>query len=257
MSVLEKQIFTDNTGIFDRLRHFDQGSDEWHKARTGIGSSEAAAVFPGVSTTVTPADLRAKLAGEPRKEPNDYLKSLFAEGSHYEPILRRELEQILDCWVIESGIFVLERGAGQPHLSASLDGIGVQWRSDGPPRTVIVEFKWRCGNGAGWGEHRDKLGMTVWCQVQHQMRVAGVGSAVVYSGARDGDRRMWLIKKAPAAYFCMWDAFEHRLHAQVAGEESTRARNGQTASIKKQLHRFMLQTVLAERRRIIPTNLSN
>lgn len=234
--------FAPNTLRVDRLVKCEQGSEAWHNVRgITIGSSEAAAVFPGVSKTVTPADLRRKLRGEPRKPVTPYLQSLFDEGADAEPVLRRELEGLMgNCFIIESGIFQMQDK--DVALTASLDGIAVRHTPRGS-HLCVTEFKWRCGDGAGWGPKRDELGLTVWCQVQHQMHVANVPVAVIYSGARDGDRRMWVVKQAPPTYREMWQAHAVRMLKEAGGEIPVkRASPGLTGSVVRQLRAFVRET---------------
>lgn len=246
MAEVERR-FVPNCVAWDRLTQHAQGSPLWHDTRsTTIGSSEAAAVFPGkISKTVTPADLRRKLRGEPRPLPSAYLQKMFDEGAAMEPVLRQELEDLLHCRVVETGIFVQKTPEGEPNHTASLDGIALRFDRSGKPYVLLTEFKWRCGEGAGWGDTRDRLGITVWCQVQHQMRVANVPVAVVYSGARCGERRLWFVKQAPQEYTDMWHAWlKKTLEASRAHPDTVvRERAGTSTAVQKTLYRFMLVTI--------------
>lgn len=256
MSVVENMVrenlWSPNCIQLDRLmKGHLQDSDEWHELRRKtIGSSEAAAVFPGrISSTVTPLDLFRKLKGEPRTPVSPFLQSLFDRGNYWEPRLRRELEKLLNCYIVESGVFVHYR-AGDTDISASLDGIAVKFRDDGNTNICLAEFKYRCNDkDAGWGPQKDKLGLTVWCQVQHQMRVTGVPTAVVYSGCDSGARRLWVVQQAPPDYRVLWEKYASRLESAVrSGAESPdRASAGESAHIEQKLRRWMRSTVLAFR----------
>lgn len=190
------RIFSDNQPLWHLLTSSEQGSAAWHGQRQRtIGSSEAAAVLGSkISTTVKPAELRAKLRGEPRPPISAFLESLFAYGRAMEPVLLDEVQTRLQTMCLSTGIFVAksERADGLC-FSASLDGLlYTPPDADGVRAWCVLEIKARNGDNAGWGPEND-LGTTVWCQVQHQMMVSGVRSAVVYSGARSGQRRAWRI----------------------------------------------------------------
>ena len=226
-----------NTIDYEREIKAPQGSDAWHEVRNKtIGSSEAAAVFPSnISKTVQTAELRAKLRGEKRRAVSDYLQAMFDEGSRQEPVLRRELEQLTGFRIVETGIFMKKLPGNDVALTASLDGIAL----GGEPtnlRVLLTEFKWRCSHGdCGWGLDRNELGLTVWCQVQHQMRVVNCKRALVYSGSRSGKRRLWLVNWHDTYPF-MWDAWFVFVTADL--NAPVRARNGTRVSVEKQLKQF-------------------
>lgn len=217
-----------------------QGSEEWHKLREcSIGSSEAAAVFPTVSTTFTAKDLWRKLRGVPQPPPSPFLENLFREGTKMERVLRYEAEKVLDCSIIETGMFIRPpTGSLQRKYSASLDGICV--RPGGG--VMIIEFKWRTNPGAGWGANRDELGMTVFCQVQHQMMVVGANRALVYVGAVCGQRRMWLVT-VNMVYRTVWERYLAKAIKDSESSAPPRAARGSGPKIREELHRMMALSV--------------
>lgn len=195
------------TTRLDRQSNVVSGSAEWLARRTGktIGSSQAAAVFNGVSSTSTKSDLLDSFKGIPRKEPNAYLQRMLDAGRNMEPVLRNEAHYVLElllarpllsfvpCQFIGDTHFGIEERSTPDLLVVDTDLSGI----------ALVEIKWRTSDGdCGW-EHplqrnspRRFLGLTVWCQAQHQMHVTGVHSAFVYSGS-SRNRRLWHVNYCP------------------------------------------------------------
>lgn len=187
-------------GKFMRETQIMSGSAEWLAARVGrtIGSSQAAAVFNGISTTTTKSELLRSFRGEPPVEPTPFARRLMDIGKDMEPVLRTEIVLILEALL---GTRLLTR---VPYQFVGETLFGVQERSspdllcigESCLRACLVEIKWRVGDkDCGWPHYRDKdarhyLGITVWCQVQHQMHITGVHSAFVYSGSLR-NRRLW------------------------------------------------------------------
>lgn len=186
---------------FHRQTMIAHGSAEWLARRTGktIGSSQAAAVFNGVSKTSTKQDFLNSLKGVPKPTPNAYLQRMLDAGVAMEPVLRNEAAYVLELLLGKKLItYVPCQFVGDTHY-------GIEERST-PDMVVIdanlssvalVEIKWRCTEGdCGWPHPLVKnsqprhLGLTVWCQVQHQMHVTGIHSAFVYSGSAK-NRRLW------------------------------------------------------------------
>ena len=206
---LEKRTRPITCRLIDNMT---QGSDEWHAARaSSIGSSEAAAVFPGgISKTTTPAELFAKLIDPTKKAKrvfHDAVLMAMERGTEMEDVLRQELAFILGRPICTAGIF---RTQGPPSvgydISASPDGLV----TDDDGLVVLAEFKWRMGTADWDGD----LGFTVFCQVQHQMVVIGCDSAYVYCGAEDESRSLWLVQRSPS-YFQMWTSWAAKLKAEV------------------------------------------
>ncbi len=191
----------------DRQSNIASGSAEWLARRTGktIGSSQAAAVFQGVSSTSTKSDFLNSLKGIARATPNAYLQRMLDAGRDMEPVLRNEAHYVLELLLARKLLsFVPCQFEGDTHY-------GIQERST-PDLIVVdtdlsgialVEIKWRTSDGdCGWehplakGSARRFLGLTVWCQAQHQMHVTGVHSAFVYSGSAR-NRRLWHVTYCP------------------------------------------------------------
>ena len=202
---------------WDRYTYVEQGSDLWHKKRSArktdgsiqatVGSSEAGAVFPkGISKTVQGKQLRDKWRGDKTDVTDPYLLDLFAKGTAWEPVLRNELADLLGSVIIEPGIFEGEMVHGV-ELKASLDGI--MRTKDG--KLCVVEIKFRNYAGdVGWADEvkgeRRPMGLTVFCQVQHQMRVSGIHAGLVWAGNIHGNRRLWTVRYCPE-YHLMWDQY--------------------------------------------------
>lgn len=225
-----------------------QGSTAWHEQRRlNIGSSEAAAVFPGISKTVSRAELFAKL-----RDPFDVAPKVFSEyiqeaidmGTAQEPIMRRQCARLFNRPIYEAGIFVTTHDELSVGLSASPDGL----MTDDDGRAVITEFKWRMGTADWEGD----LGTTVFCQVQHQMHVIGCRTAYVDCTAGDGTESLWLVQYSPS-YFQMWTSWAKKLCAEVndshvsGNKKPPRSEAGssvQTASflaLEKREHVFRVQ----------------
>jgi hypothetical protein len=190
-----------HTMRFDRQSPHKHNSAGWHAQRSGltIGSSQAAAVYNGVSTTVPKVELLRKLKGEHTREASTFVRMLMDRGTKMEPLLRKEFAELTGCCVFEPNMFVVEeRICGGVKEISTPDGIA-RWSAD---RYALVEIKYRAGSAGdcGWpGERsesyeKDCLGITVWCQAQHQMRITGIHSAFVYSGSPNGTRRLWHIR---------------------------------------------------------------
>ncbi len=214
-----------------------QGSEEWHKHREStIGSSEAAAVFPGVSTTCKHSELFAKLIGAPvEKKFDDYILNAMAAGKQMEPVLRSEMSKLLGRSIYEAGIFHAYNKELDFTLSASPDGL----ITDDDGLVSLLEIKWRMKSSDWEGD----LGNTVFCQVQHQMHVLDVKSAYVYCGC-DGERSLWLVRWAPD-YFEMWLGWAMNLLTQARGamaigskKAEVRTAAGSNRQIESFLHRY-------------------
>jgi predicted phage-related endonuclease len=198
---------------WDRLVSGDmrQGSTAWHSHRRfTIGSSEAAAVFPGsISTTCTRTELFRKLRDPHNVAPQvftDYVQEAIDMGNAQEPIMRRKCSLLFKRPIYEAGIFVTTHEDLPVSLSASPDGL----MTDDEGKAVITEFKWRMGTADWDGD----LGTTVFCQVQHQMRVIGCRSSYVYCTAGDDTKSLWLIQYSPS-YFQMWLSWAKKLCDEV------------------------------------------
>lgn len=202
---------------WDRYTYVEQGSELWHQKRSAVrpdgtkkptvGSSEAAAIFPdGISKTTQGKQLREKWAGTKTDITDPFLLDLFAKGTAWEPVLRNELADLLGAVIIEPGIFEGEM-VDEVELKASLDGI--LRTKEG--KLCVVEIKFRNYSGdVGWADEakgeRRPLGLTVFSQVQHQMRVSGIHAGLVWAGNIHGNRRLWSVRYCPE-YHLMWDQY--------------------------------------------------
>jgi predicted phage-related endonuclease len=238
---LVKALLNENRGHvqWSRLKgsvDMAQGSDEWHELRkSSIGSSEAAAVFPGISKTTTTGELFAKLCGTPKHKVFDsYIVNAMEAGKRMEPLLRAEMSSLLGRPIYEAGIFHATHESLPVTLSASPDGL----ITDEDGLVTLLEIKWRMASSDWAGD----LGDTVFCQVQHQMYVLGLASAYVYCGC-DGERSLWLVRWAPD-YFSMWLSYAHRLIDQATNSpKRPRTEAGLTAQIASFLHRYKREHV--------------
>jgi len=237
---------------------FEQGSPKWvefRNAHGGIGASAAAAVLAdAASSTVSRAQLRKKLRGEPSPEPSEYLKSIFKKGQDMEPILRDELSAALGVPIIETGVFVEPeigtfRWQGVDRsvpLSSSLDGLAIDWRTN---TACVVEFKYRMRPGAGWGPTRNNLGPTVWCQVQQQMRCSGCRFALIYVGSdpimdgMPGDRNLWAVEYAPGYNNGMFPVYAKDFIRECSLPRIPRRESGLNAKVMLDLNTYMRNTV--------------
>lgn len=251
--LIDMQNFTmENTGNWENHKKVSQGSSDWHSLReNSIGSSEAAAVFPsGISKTVEPYQLKRKLLGQPTVV-TAFMQNLFDIGAQMEPVLRKELMQLTGCPIIETGVFT-KLGAGNLlesiKFNASLDGVLI----DSTPESnylCITEFKYRAGGGqdCGWAKEpsglREYLGVTVWCQVQHQMWVSGIHSAMVYSGSPDGCRRLWHVEYSEK-YIEYWLHYAVRFFEEYMATPNARFTGGEKQRVLKRLEEFMDDTVV-------------
>lgn len=179
---------------------YRHGSLEWMRDKRGltIGSSEAAAVFPGVSTTVSHSDLKRKLLGIPASPPSSFLLDLFQQGQDWEEIMLNEVRELTHMVVQENLVFEREECIGDVRMVASPDAV-IMDMGQCPSRMVLLEIKFRVKSPtAGWPREKGGpaiyLGDTVWCQVQHQMWVTGIHACLVLAGTRTGDRRMWAVE---------------------------------------------------------------
>ena len=185
-----------------RETNFAHGSPEWLARRNGksMGSSECAAVFNTISTTVRKSQLEGRWAGLPPDPISPRLQRILDAGTVMEPELRRELASLLGCDILNYNQLDGEVVYGVEQRS-TLDGVAVLMEDEGPMRLAVTEFKWRATlkNDCGWNceedkARHDKLGITVFCQVQHQMWVSGIPRALVYTGGPDGSRRLWTVR---------------------------------------------------------------
>lgn len=220
---------------YDRLLDAAQGSADWHEQRKqSIGSSEAAAVFPGISTTCTPARLFTKLKSKgtaPPEKFSDYTLAIMQSGQEMEPVLRAECAALLGRPIFETGIFQRTHPALKFMLTASPDGLAV----DDHGQCVLTEFKWRASStdSCDW---KGSLGDTVFCQVQHQMFVIGCETAYVYSGCSSGKRALWQVRFSPS-YFAMWLAWAKKLEDEVNSDLQEKPRS--EAGSQTQTVRFL------------------
>lgn len=252
MSIYPYQLenyYIPNEAFWDRHHCVEQGSEEWKKLRIGsLGSSEAAAVFPsGISKTVEPYALKKKLKGEDLPV-SSFMQYCFDTGSRMEPVLRKELEKITSSIIFETGVFKTAHNGIT--FNASLDGVLIQSQT-GENRICVTEFKYRIDphklGDCGWpqekGGERSFLGITVWCQVQHQMWVSGIHSALVYAGGKDGSRRLWAVQYSEE-YIEFWLPYVTEFYESIgATGETTRFPRGSRAIVEKKLRKFMQNTV--------------
>lgn len=171
-------------------------SAAWHEARaTRITASQAAAVFPGVSITMSTSELHMKLRGAPSKPLSAFAQEAADEGRRMESVLLAELKTLMPDRIFLPSSFFLH---AEDNLGATPDAI----IADGD---IVVEIKWRLHEAAWDGE----LGMTVFCQVQLQMHVTGAHTAYVYCGCRKGDRSLWIVHYSPS-FIQMWKAWKDK-----------------------------------------------
>jgi len=185
-------------------RHTDvkQGSDEWkrHKSEGGsFGSSQCAAVFPGVSTTCSHPELVESLHGKPQRSRDAFAVSMMQKGQDMEPALREECVDVVEKLSGRRLAFLVPNQFALDSLTFG----AVQERSS--PDCIMIdhddysyalaEIKYRPASpkDCGWGPKRDELGLTVWCQAQHQMFVTDIDVCYVYSGSPCGARRLWRV----------------------------------------------------------------
>lgn len=244
-------VTVENNANWENHKKVSQGSDDWHSLReNSIGSSEAAAVFPtGISKTVEPYQLKRKLLGQPTVV-TAYMQHLFQKGTEMEPILRQELMQLTGCPIIETGVFT-KLGTGGNSLenikfNASLDGVLIHTRA-GANYLCITEFKYRANGGkdCGWAKEpsgpREYLGVTVWCQVQHQMWVSNIHSALVYSASPDGCRRLWAVEYSPE-YIQYWMHYAERFFEEYMQKANARFTGGEKQRVLERLEGFLNDT---------------
>jgi hypothetical protein len=168
-------------------------SDEWKSLRSGIcvSSSQAAAVFNGISTTTSHADFMRKIRGEEVDEPNEYTKNLMDAGRKMEPVLADEFEAKSECVLVVPNMF---EEVGRVIERSTPDGIAM-WSED---LWAVVEIKWRGNGGDGtWSDGVLGLGLTVFCQIQHQMHLTRIHRGFVYSGSPNGGRCCWAVRYNP------------------------------------------------------------
>lgn len=196
-----------------RETQYAHGTTEWHRNRSGlaIGSSEVAAVFPGVSSTVKHPDLLGKFRGALPKPADSFLEKLFAAGREWEPRLLQEFA--IKCsasFVYQPRQFIAEEPVAGIKQSSTADGMAIWTHPNGEVEVALIEIKWRASSkkDCGWPRAAkyplpqgkedysiaDELGITVWCQIQHQMWVSGIHIGYVYSGAPTGKRRLWRVE---------------------------------------------------------------
>lgn len=175
---------------FEKYVSVEQGSPTWHEHREGrIGASAAAAVFPsGISTTTTRADVKRTISGNTKKkEVNPFVQRILDAGNAMERPLLLELQKIVGYPIVETGTF-LDSHKGF-NLCSSLDGL----IHKGFKEVCIAEFKWRIGEFADWN---GTIGHSVYCQVQLQMKVTGIDTALVYVGCTS-KRSLWVVRRSP------------------------------------------------------------
>ena len=206
---------------FARMTDVVQGSEEWARHKTEgkrMGSSQAAAVFPGVSTTTSTRDLIAALYGYAQTPCADYARDLMRQGQEKEPVLRDEAYWLLQgmagellCGCVPTQFQLPDLTCGWVQESSSPDLIV----RDTNGNTALVELKWRAASvfDCGWDDNNSKLGLTVWCQIQHQMFVTGIDVGYVYSGANDGSRRMWRVEPSARFREMFEEALDHIVNA--------------------------------------------
>lgn len=252
-NVIEKAFVPGHLVVYDRHNTVSQDSAEWHDCRaTTIGSSESAAVFPsGISSTFKPSQLHRKLRGEPyRDKMDDFVLACCAAGKRMEPVLRSELWHILHTPVAEVGLFtsdVFLHGCGKnQRISASPDGLLYKESDDGSFNVALAEFKWRANGTADW---KGGLGMTVFCQVQHQMRCVfdivkcrelkqWPRTFVYVGGAKDNSRSLWVVRYAPE-YVAMWDQWADEFVDNCSDSSPQRAENGSRAGVERSLQLYI------------------
>lgn len=201
-----------------------QGSDEWrkHKLEGGrIGSSQAAAVFPGVSSTCGTKDVIASIYGYAQQPCDPFVKQLMQQGQDMEPVLRDEvfvlLQQLIGALLmacVPTQFQLPERTLDKVQESSSPDLL----LRDSAGNVAVVEIKYRAASNfdCGWEFGNASLGLTVWCQLQHQMFVTGICMGYVYSGARDGSRRLWRVKPSTEFREMFLVALDHLVNADEA-----------------------------------------
>lgn len=203
----------ERVGLVDFTRCVDVQlhSSAWHDERNKrITASQAAAVFPGVSITMSTGELHAKLRGQAPRPLNTHAQAAADEGNRMEPVLIAELKRLMPQRVfIPSAFFVAP--SDLIDLGASPDAIIV----DGG---IVVEIKWRLNEPAWHGD----LGHTVFTQVQLQMHVTGARTAYVYCGCRSGDRSLWLVLYSPS-FIQMWTSWKNKA-VVLASQYETRPR---------------------------------
>lgn len=180
---------------FDRQTTITHGSPEWYAQRVGrkIGSSEAGSVFQGISSSSARRDLINKFNGINKPKPDSYSQWVMDQGTKMEPVLLHELTAIMV--ILRANLYVSETLLYGGIIEGSTpDGIGLSPHY--PHGLCIVEIKWRTLSyyDCGWGELGEDLGLSQWCQVQHQMHITGIHKAVLYAGCKNGARRLWSIR---------------------------------------------------------------
>lgn len=251
--LLPQPVLNDDASVWtERLLPYRHGSPQWlaDKDALTLGSSESAAVYPnGVSTTVKPADLRKKILGLPRPQPDAYLQDLFAQGQQWEAVMLSEIRSQSGLLVVENTVFRGEE-IGGVRMVASPDAILVNDKTS-PSTLALLEIKFRTrASPPGWPGPdgvTDDLGTTVWCQVQHQMWVTGIRAAYVYSGNAKGERLVWAVDYCPAYII---GRYEPAIRQFIANPDFRHPR-GASSIVKQSLAFYMQGTA----RPISPTTM--
>lgn len=244
--------------LLHRETQYAHGTTEWHRNRSGlaIGSSEAAAVFPGVSSTVKHQDLLGKFRGALPKPADSFLEKLFAAGREWEPRLVQEFATKCGAsFVYQPRQFVAPDPVAGIKQSSTADGMAIWTLPNGEVNVAILEIKYRASSKSdcGWARSSkypvprakadyslaDELGITVWCQIQHQMWVAGVPIGFVYSGAPSGKRRLWRVEFSPRF---IYELFVPQLEACVNFVNGQTWRGLREGEAKKRIYALLDET---------------
>lgn len=233
----------------DRETEAVHGTEAWHAGRSGrtIGSSEVAAVFRGeISKTVTRRQLIDKLNGIKRTV-TPYAQAIFDAGTAWEPVLLAEFERrFVGCWLYHPKQYVCSETLHGIREVSTTDGVAF-FMKGGQLRVCIVEIKWRARakNDCGWGENEDELGLTVWCQAQHQMKVTGIHAAMVYTGgcfAGEHKRRAWSISYCRAFNELVFPCALLEVVNEADGVPAPAGPNYTPAVIRTKLNKYMDST---------------
>lgn len=136
-----------------------------------IGGSDAAAVL-GFSKYKTPVDVWMEKTGRTKDE-DLFIGNRFTHwGNRLEDVVLNECEAVIGKRIIRHP--PLATHSRFHHMTANLDGV-----IDGDGEGIIIEAK-TSSRENGWGEDGGReLPMQYYVQCQHNMEVAGAGSAIV------------------------------------------------------------------------------